>query len=504
MIEREFKLAAEVGTVLPDLADAAPGLTIRPKSVVQLDAVYYDTPTLALARWGVTLRSRSGEAGPVWTLKLPVATADSEMSRNELMFDEPLGPVPSAVRQAVRAYARSQQLGPVVRLQTERTQFVVELDGQPVAKVCDDIVVAQGAAEPVNVFREVEVELANDASVPDVINVIDVIIDRLRQAGCRDDEPAVPKALRALGPRAFDPPDVVVPRIGKRATVAPLVRHCLAKSVSQLIDQHARVCVGDDPEALHQFRVAARRLRSDLRTFAPLLDRDWTKWLRDELGWLGSEVGSGRDADVLAERLRSQLARLPDTDAKTAGNLLQRLADTRSAAFEHVLATLAEERYVALLDALVDAARQPHFTHNGSLADRRARPIVAALARKPWRRLRRAVDDLEPDSPDSAFHAIRILSKRARYAAEAVAAMYGKPARRFAEALADVQEVLGSYQDTTVAEAWLRDAAKALPSTRLVAGELIAFERDDRVALRAKFWKVWNKTSRRRLRSWLD
>ena len=501
MIEREIKLAAEVGIVLPDLAEAAPGLTLGPRSVVQLEAVYYDTPTLAMARCGVTLRSRSGEAGPVWTLKLPATTIDSEMSRDELMFDEPLGPVPAAALLAVRAYTRSQALGPVVRLQTERTQFVVELDGQPVAKVCDDIVVAEGAAEPVNVFREVEVEMVPDTTAPDVI---DAIIDRLRQAGCRDDEPPMPKALRALGSRAVEPADVVTPKIGKRATVAHLVRHCLAKSVTQLIDQHARVCVGDDPEALHQFRVAARRLRSDLRTFAPLLDREWTKWLRDELGWLGSEVGSGRDADVLAERLRSQLARLPDTDAKTADNLLQRLADTRSAAFEHVLATLAEERYVVLLDALVDAARQPHFTHKGSLADRRARPIVAALARKPWRRLRRAIDDLEPDSPDEAFHEIRILSKRARYAAEAVAPIYGKPARRFAEALADVQEVLGSYQDTTVAEAWLRDAAKALPSTRLVAGELIAFERDDRVALRAKFWKVWNKTSRRKLRSWLD
>ena len=501
MIEREFKLAAEVGTVLPDLADAAPGLTIGPKSVVQLDAVYYDTATLALARWGVTLRSRSGEVGPVWTLKLPATTIDSEMSRDELMFDEPLGPVPAAARLAVRAYTRSQALGPVVRLQTTRTQYAVELDGLPVATVCDDTVVVDGTGEPIDPFREVEVEMVTDTAAPDVI---DAVVARMRQAGCRDDEPPMPKALRALGRRAVDPPDVVTPKIGKRATVALLVGHCLAKSVSQLIDQHARVCVGDDPEALHQFRVAARRLRSDLRTFAPLLDRDWTKWLRDELGWLGSEVGSGRDADVLAERLRSQLARLPDTDAKTAGNLLQRLADTRSAAFEHVLATLADERYVVLLDALVAAARQPHFTHNGSLADRRARPVVAALARKPWRRLRRAVDDLEPDSPDSAFHAIRILSKRARYAAEAVSPMYGKPARRFAEALADVQEVLGSYQDTTVAEAWLRDAAKALPSTRLVAGELIAFERDDRVALRAKFWKVWNKTSRRKLRSWLD
>jgi CHAD domain-containing protein len=502
MIEREIKLAAEVGTVLPDLADVAHGLTVGAKSVVHLDAVYYDTPTLALARWGVTLRSRSGEAGPVWTLKLPVSAVDSELSRHELMFDEPIGPVPAAVRHAVRAYTRSEMLGPVVRLQTERTQFGVELDGHPLAKVCDDVVVADGAAEPVNVFREVEVEFALDASAPP--EVIDALVARLRLAGCRDDEPPVPKALRALGPRAFDPPDVVAPRIGKSATVIQLVRHVFAKSVRQLISRHARVCTGDDPEDLHQFRVAARRLRSDLRTFAPLLDRQWTKWLRAELGWLGSEVGAGRDADVLAARLQSQLSRLPDRDATTANRLLQRLADTKRAASGQVRSTLAEDRYVLLLDALVDAARQPRFAPSGSVADRPARSVVAALADKPWRRLRRAVDDLRPDSPDEAFHAIRIRAKRARYAAEAVAPIYGKPARRFAEALSDVQDVLGRYQDTTVAETWLRDAAKALTSTRLVAGELIAFERDDRVLLKAKFPKVWKKASRRKLRTWLD
>jgi CHAD domain-containing protein len=501
MIEREIKLAAEAGIVLPDLHDALPGLTVGPKTILQLDAVYYDTPTLALARWGVTLRSRSGEPGPIWTLKLPVSALESELSRHEFMFDEPSGPVPVAVRRAARAYLRSQTLGPVVRLQTERTQFALEFDGRPLAIVCDDTVVADGAAEPITVFREIEVELANTASAP---VAVDAIISRLRAAGFKDDEAPVPKAVRALGPRAFDPPDVTIPKTGKKANVGLLVRHSLARSVTQLIGEHARVCAGDDPEALHQFRVAARRLRSDLRTFAPLLDRRWTTWLRDELAWLGNEVGIGRDADVLAERLRSQVARLPDRDAKLAGALLQRLAETTSHAFEHVLATLTDDRYVSLLNALVDAARQPRFaTEPSGLAGRSGRPVFIDLAHRPWRRLNRAVDALAPDAPDTAFHAIRILAKRARYATEAVAPLYGKDARRFASALADVQTVLGNYQDTTIAEAWLREAAKALPSTRLVAGELIAFERDDRVRLRAQFWTVWKKTSRRKLRKWL-
>jgi CHAD domain-containing protein len=501
MIEREIKLAAEAGIVLPDLTDVVPGLTVGPKSVLQLDAVYYDTPTLALARWGVTLRSRSGEPGPIWTLKLPVTSVDSELSRHEFMFDEPIGPVPVAVRQATRAYTRSQTLGPVVRLQTERTQFLLELDGRPLATVCDDTVIADGAAEPISVFREIEVELVEAAATP---ATVDAIVSRLRIAGCKDDEAPVPKAVRALGPRAFDPPDVAIPKTGKNATVGLLVRNSLSKSVTQLINQHAHVCAGDDPEALHQFRVAARRLRSDLRTFTVLLDRHWTSWLRDELGWLGGEVGVGRDADVLAERLRSQVIRLAAKDAKPVESLLQRLTETTDEAFDHVLAILAEDRYVSLLEALVDASQQPRFaTEPSGLADRAGRRVFIEIVRRPWRRLDRAVEALVPDAPDTAFHAIRILSKRARYAVEAVVPLYGKEARRFAGALAGVQTVLGKYQDTTVAEAWLREAAKALPSTRLVAGELIGFERDDRIRLRAEFWAVWKKTSRRKLRKWL-
>ena len=501
MIEREIKLTAEAGIVLPDLTDAVPGLTVGPKTVLQLDAVYYDTATLALARFSVTLRSRSGEPGPTWTLKLPESAVDAKLARHELTFDEPIGPVPNSVRLAARSYARSQPLGPVVRLNTERIEFALAIDGKPVATLCDDTVVADGAPEPISVFREIEVELADVA--PDA--AVAAIISRLRAAGCKDDEAPVPKAIRALGPRAFDPPDVVIPKAGKKATVEVLVRHAVATSVIEIIGQHPRVCVGDDPEALHQFRVAARRLRSDLRTFAPLLDRHLTRWLRDELKWLGTAVGHGRDADVLAERLRSQVSRLPARDAKSVDLLLQRLAETGHDAFEHIMDTLEEARYVVLLDALVELAAAPKFGPEPSgLADRAARPIVIDIVRRPWRRLERAVDALSPDAPDTAFHAVRIRAKRVRYAVEAVTPLYGKDARRFAKAVADVQTVLGKNQDTTVAEAWLREAAKALPSTRLVAGELIAFERDDRVRLRSRFWKVWSKTSRRRLRKWLS
>src|SRR3954452_4568503 len=100
MIEREIKIAADVGMSMPDLADVLPGAEMGPVSVVHLDAVYYDTPTLSLARAGVTLRARTGEPGPIWTLKLPTPSDGEALSRHEFTFDEPLGPIPTDARLA--------------------------------------------------------------------------------------------------------------------------------------------------------------------------------------------------------------------------------------------------------------------------------------------------------------------------------------------------------------------------------------------------------------------
>jgi CHAD domain-containing protein len=272
--------------------------------------------------------------------------------------------------------------------------------------------------------------------------------------------------------------------------------------VSQLLDHHAGVWLGDDPEHLHQFRVATRRLRSDLRTFAPLFDQRWTTWLRDELKWLGDEVGRGRDADVLGQRLRQQMTDLPGEDARAVELLLQRLEANSGAAREHVVAALSSDRYVELLDALVDAARHPHFGPEPPEAERSSREVMAVLVRKPWKKLRRAANALTRESPDTAFHAARIRAKRARYAAEAVAPLFGRRAERFADSVADVQTVLGEHQDTAVAETWLRQAGRALPATRVVVGELITLERLERLRLRQSFRSVWKRASRRKLRTW--
>jgi CHAD domain-containing protein len=125
------------------------------------------------------------------------------------------------------------------------------------------------------------------------------------------------------------------------------------------------------------------------------------------------------------------------------------------------------------------------------------------LIRRPWRRLKRAARALRKDSPDIQWHVVRIRAKRCRYAAEAVAPVFGNQAGRFAAAIAAVQAILGDHQDSVVAEAWLRAAGAALSPACVAAGELIAAERLERARLRSGWPNVWKRATARKLRRWL-
>ena len=121
-------------------------------------------------------------------------------------------------------------------------------------------------------FRELEVEIVEDAPT----SLATEVVGRLRDAGAGDPDPT-PKIVRALGPRALAPPDIAAARARSRPTspATEVVRNTIAGSVQRLIAHDAGVRLGDDPEFVHQARVATRRLRSDLRTFRSLLDAEW-------------------------------------------------------------------------------------------------------------------------------------------------------------------------------------------------------------------------------------
>jgi CHAD domain-containing protein len=147
---------------------------------------------------------------------------------------------------------------------------------------------------------------------------------------------------------------------------------------------------------------------------------------------------------------------------------------------------------------------QLEASHVVPLGDRPARDVLPQLVRRPWKHLRRAVEALGDDPPDHALHEVRIRAKRIRYAAEAAAAVTGKPARKLAGAVAELQGVLGDMQDAVVAEGWLRHEATSMsPAQALTAGELVAMQRQDKAACRAAWPDAWKAASTKRLLSWL-
>ncbi len=499
--EHELKMVAGTDTVLPDLTGVAPGVVLGPTLTQEMVADYYDTPTLALARWGASLRWRDERPTPIWTVKLPEGSDKSVVSRCEVTFAGHRTKVPARAAELIRVFRRGQPLGLVANVRTNRSDTSLLIDGVSIATVSDDLVMGEPVNGPSVSFREIEVEVATEV---DADSMLRALRRRLQQAGCQVENPVLSKVVRVLGSDAQRKPDVHVMNLSRRATVGDLVSNVLAGSLEQLIQRDPLIRAGDEPEDLHDFRVAARRFRSDLTTFAPVLEPTWARPLREELRWIGTAAGVVRDADVLQRRLRDRFQTLSPGDTTMAVQLLARLANVHGRGRSQLLRAMSTDRYDALIEVLIAATRQPHFVDDDEkIPAKGARPVMSELVEKRWRRLKTAAGALDVDSPDLAWHEVRILTKRCRYASEAASVVFGKDARRFSRALADVQEVLGSFQDTVIAEEWLRAAAKANPATGLLVGLTIAEERCDRRLFREQFASVWDTARDPELRCWL-
>lgn len=500
-VEVEAKLIAPEGIVLPDLSGLLRGSVAQPGAIVALDARYYDTSDLRLARTGTTLRYRSGDGRPGWTLKLPRTRHTSSLSRTEIDFDHPPDRVPDAAVDLVTALTRGRRLEPVCDMSTVRRPIEIrDSTGRLVGVVVDDTVSATSAGRNVAVFCEIEVEVHENSRR--ARRLLDAAVSRLAAAGAKPGEPT-PKLIRVLGPLAAKPPDVSVASLDRNPGLPDVIRHALATSALSIVRHDPGVRMGGIPEEVHQLRVGTRRLRSDLRSFAPLLDDTAVAAIRREIGWLGDVVGAVRDLDVLAERLSSGIESLGGDDHPAGAVLLDALHGQRSAARDALLGAMRSPRYLEILDTLVEVSSAPPLrlglTLSGADLSRQAKRIV----RRSVRDLAAAVERLGDEPGDSPLHRVRILTKRARYAAEAVTPLAESRLGQLSVALSQLQGFLGDYNDTVIAETWLRAAAERHPDAGVAAGLLIAVERRKRAKLRRRWPVVWRRASKGPLADWL-
>jgi CHAD domain-containing protein len=266
-----------------------------------------------------------------------------------------------------------------------------------------------------------------------------------------------------------------------------VLRAALVEQYARLLAHDPGTRLGGDPEDLHQMRVATRRARAYLRAAKPLLDRDWAKELRDELGWLGSELGAARDLDVLLEHVREEVASLGEEGGPLAG-LIDSLERDHAGARAAAIAALTDHRYFALLDRLEDVEPVVDPDVDDSLAD---------LWWAQFKRTRKGFADLGAKSRDEELHAGRILAKRARYSAELAEHELGKRGEKFLDAAKRLQDVLGEHQDAAVAEERIADWAEGEPAAADAAARLLERERDRRKEAREDWPKAWKRFAKK-------
>jgi CHAD domain-containing protein len=509
VLEEERKYEVDGAFELPDLSECVPEggrLIVRPAQ--KLRATYYDTADLRLARAGASLRFRRGDDEP-WTVKLPTEAANV---RNEISMTGPSTTVPQRLLDLVTGYTRGAPVNSVAVLSTVRhAQQLCDRDDRVAVEVVDDAVSISDGRRVVGKFREVEVERKAGK-----VKLLDVVEAALRDAGAVAGG-FTPKLVRALGAPALEPSDWSIPaaRTPKRPTAATVVTAAIQRDIARIIEHdplvRLRATVGRNDTAVHQMRVGCRRLRSDLRTFAAVLDREWSSGLRTELGWLAHALGAARDAEVLRARLLQTAAAdalVPLSEASVA-RIDADLAARHEDALQVLDKAMTTERYHRLLDAMLEANTAPRLA---GPADEPAAAVLPGLVSLPWRKFAYGsggipgAGQLDPVGPDDSWHAVRINGKWARYAVEAVAGVLGGEAALLASALADVQNLLGEHQDAAVAaDTWLA-IANADPDDHalaVTAGRLYERERATLRSVRAQFPAAWRTASRRRLTEWM-
>ncbi len=506
---------------LPDLADLPGVASVDSPDQQHLSATYLDTVDLRLVRAGITLRRRTGGIDSGWHLKLPrplppVTQAHRgsgpapELSRDELRMplDSSAGPMaPVELVDLVQGWTRGTPLIEVATLDTERTAHRLRDDtGTGLAEVVDDSVSVVDQGRVAVRFRELEVELlapAESPSYPTAARVRTEVVERLVQAG------AIPgglgsKLARALGPRALAGPEIPGPRpVAPHDPAALVVAELITRQTSALLRWDLGVRRGSE-DAVHQMRVAARRLRSGLRAFPRLIDDEWALAREAELAWLAGELGPARDAEVLLDRLVSAAAALGEPESTLASALVgKRLGEAGDRHAAAARASVRDPRYLAMLDALVVASGDPPTT---AAAAGPAAAVLPRLVAHAWQSLAKQVARLGPKAPDEQWHRARIQAKRARYAVDAVAEVFGDPARELATGLARITDVLGEHQDAVVAAETCRELA-ASPRvggrTGFALGRLHAGQRAAAQSARQELVRVWPEVSRPRLRQWM-
>ena len=231
--------------------------------------------------------------------------------------------------------------------------------------------------------------------------------------------------------------------------------------------------LGEDPEELHDMRVATRRMRAAIKIFQDALPAR-SRWLREELRHFAGVLGAVRDLDVHIEEVKglssgdgedealaAVVASLEGRRAEARGRMLEALDSERYARFESSFAGMLRRGPYAVRTPEVAPTNGPSGASAASVPALEAAPGILGRLYSKWHKAARG---LERGSHAEEFHDLRKKGKRLRYATEFFSGVFSEEATgALVGPLKAVQDSLGRHQDATVAAELLREIAIGTP-----------------------------------------
>ena len=503
--EVEAKLLAERDSDLDTLSRVTQlgAYPLRPHAPHHLHSVYFDSKDLALARHGVALRLRQGAGGWEVTMKWAGDVDGLIHSRPELTL--PIAPpqgtfVPPPDLEVYLAAVRAgRRLAPILVTDIDRrTLDVLDPGGaRCLAEIALDRVHLHGPhTRDARSERYCEIEIERKEGTPDDVATITALIRHRRRLHPSPDT-KLARGLRLLyGSGTLGaPPHPNALRLDDPAEFG--IRKIMRVQIERLLANDPGTRIGEDVEALHDMRVACRRLRALLHLFGDTVPPRTLRALGTGLRWLGQVLGRVRDVDVHLQRLESSRGEMRGVARVAFDPYLEYLHALRASRRSTMLEELSTPRYFRLLrtlDAFAYATTAASGDDTIAATGRRA-------IRKAAKKLRKRARAIGPQPAPEDLHTVRILAKRLRYACEFLQPLTGPAGARFIKRLVKLQDLLGAHNDAVTASAFVHayvGDAHCPPATEHALTRFVRVNDTHAADARAGFHRAWDEFTRRR------
>lgn len=467
----------------------------------KLTSIYFDTDDFVLKNQAIALRVRRSGRQWIQTVKGGGSVQAGLHQRDE--WEAPVAhdmpdfskiTDPSLIQLFATEDLR-QRLHPVFVTEFKRTVWLLQTEmGDEVEMALDQGEIRAGQKSAAICEVELELKASNPAALYELALALHEAAP-LRAENASKAERGY--ALCAPQDEQQLPVKATMPEVTREMTVDAAFRTTAWNCIAQLQDNQNRLLQGYDPELIHQMRVAVRRLRSALSLFAAAAPGIKDADLNEGLRWLASQLGPARDWDVfLGEILPPVVAALPAEEGLVW--LQQQAEKICRGKREQACVVAAGPRYNELILRLgAWLWRAPWRTTTVAAEPDMPVPVFAAqMLDRRYRQACRCGRHFKTLTAEQR-HALRIATKKLRYAAEFFSCLYpGKLTRRYIQALSNLQDELGMLNDQLVAGRLLAQIVMEDRLHERASGVITGWytcQTDHHLAVMAQTWKRFRR-----------